>query len=61
MSMYTLLRNKPRPTMEDIKEALCGDNNQRLVDGLQTDADEIVNVNIYLHWMSLKEENFSIR
>jgi aerobic-type carbon monoxide dehydrogenase small subunit (CoxS/CutS family) len=24
MSMYTLLRNKPHPTMEDIREALGG-------------------------------------
>lgn len=26
MSMYTLLRNKPHPTMEDIREALGGNS-----------------------------------
>uniref|UniRef100_A0A8D3EAD5 Aldehyde oxidase 5 n=1 Tax=Scophthalmus maximus TaxID=52904 RepID=A0A8D3EAD5_SCOMX len=41
MSMYTLLRNKPRPTMEDIKEALCGNicrctGYRPIIDGFKT-------------------------
>ncbi|KAM7365749.1 hypothetical protein PAMP_016661 [Pampus punctatissimus] len=45
MSMYTLLRNKPQPTMEDIREALAGNlcrctGYRPIVDGCRTFCQE---------------------
>uniref|UniRef100_A0A8C4IK06 2Fe-2S ferredoxin-type domain-containing protein n=1 Tax=Dicentrarchus labrax TaxID=13489 RepID=A0A8C4IK06_DICLA len=74
MSMYTLLRNKPQPTMEDIREALGGNlcrctGYRPIIDGFKTFCESEVGVeqtcyspdsplNSYLHTLITAEKKY---
>uniref|UniRef100_A0A4W5RVZ5 Aldehyde oxidase 5 n=1 Tax=Hucho hucho TaxID=62062 RepID=A0A4W5RVZ5_9TELE len=63
MSMYTLLRNKPHPTMEDIREALGGNlcrctGYRPIIDGFKTFCDNDCVLNKYLIPCQISDELF---